>query len=34
MRNIRFFFEEDMNINNEYYIWSLIYSKYIRLLNI
>ena len=30
MRNIRFFFEEDMNINNENNIWSLIYSKYIE----
>lgn len=30
MRNIRFFFEEDMNISNECYIWSLLYSKYIK----
>ena len=26
MRNIRFFFEEDLN--DEYNIWELLYSKY------
>lgn len=30
MRNIRFFFEEDMNVNNEYNIWILLYSKYVE----
>jgi len=29
MRNIRFFFEEDMNVNNEYNIWTILYLKYI-----
>ena len=30
MRNIRFFFEEDMDVNNEYNIWTLLYSKYVE----
>ena len=30
MRNIRFFFEEDMNVDNEYNIWTLLYSKYVE----
>jgi hypothetical protein len=30
MRNIRFFFEEDMNVNNEYNIWTILYSKYVE----
>ena len=30
MRNIRFFFEEDMNINNKNNIFSLLYLKYIK----
>ena len=30
MKNIRFFFEEDMNVDNEFNICELLYSKYIE----